>query len=302
MDLTHLSLFRDVASRRSVSRGARDHGVTQSSASQVVQEFERALGVRLLDRSRRPLEVTEAGRLFRDFAADVLDRHRRFLADLDDLRDRPARVVRVASIYSVGLSEMSRLEAAFKARVPQGRLEVDYLRPEMVFRAVADGKADLGLMSYPRRGPGVVVIDWRRDALVLAAAPPHPLARLARIRVAALDQQEFIGFDEDLPISRHIDRLLKEAGARVRCRLRYDNIQSMKEALQAGRAVAIVPEAMLGAEAAEGRLKGIRLVPTPYRPLGILHREGALPRAARVFLDVLTEPTTRSARSGLRSP
>lgn len=290
MDFAHLSLFRDVVSRRSVTRGAKDHGVTQSAASQVVQEFERALDARLLDRSRRPLQVTDAGQLFYDFAVDVLDRHQRFLGDLQGLRNEPAGVVRVASIYSVGLSEMSRLEEAFKAKLPRGRLEVDYLRPELVYAAVADGKADLGLMSYPTAGRGVVVHDWRQDPLVLAAAPPHPLARLTRVRLAALDQQDFIGFDEGLPIGRHIDRLLREAGVQVRCRLRFDNIQSMKEALQAGRAVAIVPAPMLGPAAAEGRVRAIRLVPTPYRPLGIVHREGPLASAARIFLEVLRKP------------
>jgi LysR family transcriptional regulator, transcriptional activator of the cysJI operon len=294
MDFVHISLFRDIVYRRSVTRGAKDHGVTQSAASQVVQEFERALGVRLLDRSRRPLQVTDAGRLFYEFAAEVLDRHQRFLADLQGLRSEPTGVVRVASIYSVGLAEMSRLEEAFKARLPRGRLEVDFLRPEMVHASVVDGKADIGLMSYPKAGPGIVSLDWRQDALVVAAAPPHPLARLTRIRLAALDQQEFIGFNEDLPISRHIDRLLKEAGVQVRCRLRFDNIQSLKEALQTGRAVAILPAPML--EGVDGRLRGIRLVPTPYRPLGIVHREGPLTNAARIFLEVLEKPSERRGR------
>jgi LysR family transcriptional regulator, transcriptional activator of the cysJI operon len=289
VDLDHLSLFKDIAARRSVSRGAKDHGVTQSAASQVVQEFERALGVQLLDRSRRPLEITDAGRLLSDFAGDVLERQRRFVAELGELRDEPNGLVRVASIYSVGLSEMARLEKAFRAALPAGRIEVDYLRPENVYAAVADGKADLGLLSYPRGGRDLVVVDWRREPLVLAAAPTHPLARLTRIRLAALDQQEFIGFDEDLPISRHIERLLREAGAQVRCRLRFDNIQSMKEALLAGRAVAILPEPMLDAETTDGRLKAVRVVPTPHRPVGIVHRKGPLPGAVRVFLKVLAE-------------
>jgi DNA-binding transcriptional LysR family regulator len=170
---------------------------------------------------------------------------------------------------------------------------VDYLRPENVHAAVADGKADVGLLSYPRGGPGLVVQPWRLEPLVLAAAPSHPLARLARIRVAALDGQEFIGFDDHLPISRHIERLLREAGARVKCRFRFDNIQSMKEALQAGGAVAIVPAPMLDAETADGRLKAVRLVPTPHRPVGIVHRRRPLSEAVGVFLQVLAESSSR---------
>jgi LysR family transcriptional regulator, transcriptional activator of the cysJI operon len=289
VDLEHLSLFSAIVSRRSVSRGARDHGVTQSAASQVVQEFERALHVQLLDRSRRPLQITRAGRLFHDFASEVLERRQRLLAALDDLREDTSGVVRVASIYSIGLSEMSRLEKAFLDRLPEGRLQVDYLRPDKVYEVVADGRADLGLVSYPETGRGLVVRKWRQELLVLAAAPTHPLARFSRIRLSALDQAEFIGFDADLPISRHIERILQEAGAEVRCRVRFDNIQSMKEGLLAGRAVAILPAPMLRAETAEGRLKAIRLVPSPLRPLGIVHRKRPLGKAVRVFVEVLTQ-------------
>ena len=290
MDLAHLSLIKGIVGRGSISRGARDHGVTQSAASQVVQEFERALGVRLLDRSHRPLQVTAAGRLVHDFAVDVLERRRRLLAELDDLRDEPAGIVRVASIYSVGVSEMSRLERDFQLRLPQGTLEVDYLRPELVYNAVLDGKADLGLVSYPEAGRGLAVIAWRQEPLVLAAAPSHPLARLSRVRLASLDQEEFIGFDDDLPISRHIERLLREAGVRVRFRLRFDNIPAVKEALQSGGSLAILPAPMLRAEIADGRLKAIRLVPTPHRPLGIVHPKPPLAKAVRVFLEVLAKP------------
>jgi DNA-binding transcriptional LysR family regulator len=290
VNLAHLSLIKDIVGRRSISRGASDHGVTQSAASQVVQEFERALGVRLLDRRHRPLQVTAAGQLVHDFALDVLDRERRLLAELDDLRDEPDGVVRVASIYSVGLSEMSRLESDFKLRLPQGRLEVDYLRPEMVYGAVLDGRADLGLVSYPEPVRGLTVIAWRQEPLVLAAAPSHPLARLTRIRLASLDQEDFIGFDEDLPISRHIGRLLREAGAQVRFRMRFDNIPAVKEALQLGGALAILPAPMLRAEIADGRLKAIRLVPTRHRPLGIVHAKRPLTKAVRVFLEVLGKP------------
>ncbi len=290
MDLARLSLVRDIVGHRSISRGASEHGITQSAASQVVQEFERALGVRLLDRSRRPLQVTAAGRLVSEFAEDVLERQRRLIAELDELRDEPTGVVRVASIYSVGLSEMARLERQFTRRVPQGRLDVAYLRPEMVYRAVLSGKADLGLVSYPETGRGLRVIGWRQEPLVVAAAPSHPLAHLKRIRLASLDGQECIGFDAELPISRHIERLLREAGVEARFRLRFDNIPAVKEALQSGGALAILPAPMLRAETADGRLKAIRLVPTPYRPLGILHPKRPLAKAVHVFIEVLARP------------
>jgi DNA-binding transcriptional LysR family regulator len=292
VDLEQLQLFRAIATARSISKGAQIHGVTQSAASQSVQELERSLEVQLLDRAHRPLEITPAGHLLYEFSRDILRRRQEFDAALSELRGRAAGTVRVASIYSVGLSEMGRLEEAFHQRLPEGKLEVDYLRPEHVYEYVHDDRADLGLVSYPAPARDLEVLNWREEPMVLACAPAHPLARMPRVRMADLDGADFIGFDADLPISRHIERFLRENGVHVHLRLHFDNIQSMKEALREGRAVSILPEPVLRAETAAGVLRAVALTPLMLRPLGILYRRRrALPRAVRVFLEVLRAPS-----------
>ena len=84
MDFAQIQLFRDIVQSRSISRGAAMNGVTQSAASQALQELERQLGDQLLDRSHRPLEVLPAGRLFYDFAREVLRRQQEFAALLEE--------------------------------------------------------------------------------------------------------------------------------------------------------------------------------------------------------------------------
>jgi DNA-binding transcriptional LysR family regulator len=296
VDLSQLQLFKDIVQGRSISRGARQNGVTQSAASQTVQEMERTLGVRLLDRTRRPLEVLPAGRLLYELSRDVLRRHQEFLAGLDLMKGDAGGKVRVAAIYSVGLSEMSRLEEEFRRRLPAARLEVDYLRPEKVYQAVVEDRVDLGLVSYPELTREVAVLPWREELMSVACAPSHPMAKLDLVRAEALAHLDFIGFDEDLPISRDIDRYLRERGVKVNVLMRFDNIQSMKEALRRGNAVSILPEPILREEVREGRLTAVPLVEPLYRPLGIIHRRRkALPRAAQAFLDLLREQSPACA-------
>lgn len=292
MDLSQLHLFRDIVQTRSISRGAALNGVTQSAASQTLQELERVLGVQLLDRSRRPLEVLPAGKLFYEFGRDVLRRHQEFLVGLEEVRGDAGGCVRIASIYSVGISEMTRLEAEFARRLPAAQLEVSYLRPEKVYQAVVDDRADLGLVSYPEPTREVIVLPWREEPMVIACAPTHPLASAGSIRSDDLTRVEFIGFDEDLPISRDIERFLREQGVRVRTVMRFDNIQSMKEALRLGHAVSLLPAPILRDEVAEGRLRAIPLEKPLSRPLGIIHRRRrTFTRAAQAFLDLLREPS-----------
>lgn len=291
MDFSQLHLFKDIVQTRSISRGASLNGVTQSAASQTVQELERVLGVQLLDRSRRPLEVMPAGRLLYEFGRDVLRRQQEFLVSLEEIRGGTGGTVRVAAIYSVGISEMSRLEEEFYRRLPTAQLEVNYLRPEKVYQAVVDERVDLGLVSYPEPTREVVALPWREEPMVVACSLSHPLAGADSLRPETLENVDFIGFDDDLPVSRDVERFLREKGVRVHVVMRFDNIQSMKEALRLGHAVSILPAPMLKAEVAEGRLRAIPLDASLYRPLGIIHRRRrTFPRATQVFLDLLREP------------
>jgi DNA-binding transcriptional LysR family regulator len=119
-----------------MTRAAESCGVSQSAATQQLQETERLLGVELLDRRTRPFELTKAGRLYFEFCRDVLRRKEEFDGQLDKLKGLVQGTVRVAAIYSVGISDMSRLERKVAGRMPEAELLVEYLRPEKVYEAV----------------------------------------------------------------------------------------------------------------------------------------------------------------------
>ena len=291
MNFEHLKLFRDIGQSRSVSRGASLNAISQSAASQHIQELEKSLSVKLLDRSTRPLTVTPAGRLYLDLCRDILRRREEFDAALSNLAGDVEGTVRVASIYSVGLSEMWRLEAEFARRWPEAVLRVDYLRPERVYEAVGTDQADLGLVSYPEPTREVAVIDWRSEEMVVACAPGHPLTRYREIDPTELNGVEFIAFDEDLPIRREVDRYLRDRDVTVNLNMHFDNLQMIKEAVMLGSGVSIAPARILQAEMEAGRLVAIPLVaPRLYRPLGIIHRRRKkFNRATQQFLSLLQE-------------
>ena len=294
MGFDHLKLFKDIAQSRSVSKGAVTNGVSQSAASQHLQELERTFGVSLLDRSRRPLEVTEAGKMYLEMCRDILRRHTEFEAALDGLKNRVEGTVRVASIYSVGLSEMSHLEQEFSRRYPGATLEIEYLRPEKVYEAVVSDRADLGLMSYPEPTKEVTVLPWRMEEMVVAVSPYHSLAQKTEVSPQDLNDMDFVGFDAELPIRREVDRFLRDQHVRVNITLHFDNLQMIKEAVAHGSGISIMPARVMAAEVAQGRLVPIPIVaPDLYRPLGIVHRKKKrFHRAAQAFLELLQEQPT----------
>ena len=285
-------IFRDIIQSRSVSRGAAMNQISQSAASQHLQELERRLDFPLLDRSVRPLEVTPAGKLYFELCRDVLRREEEFHSACAQLKKEVDGQVRVISIYSVGLSEMTHLRAEFAKRFPEANLQVEYARPDRVYEAIQQDQADLGLVSYPEGNRDLTIIPWRDEVMALAAAPTHPVAKKKSIAAADLDGRNYIAFDEGLSIRRHIDRFLREAGVEVQIAMQFDNIQMIKEAVALGSGVSILPERTMQAETAQGRLVAIPMAaPGLVRPVGIVHRrKKKLNRAAQSFLEMLDVP------------
>ena len=272
-----------------MSKGATHCGVSQSAASQHVQELERRLGVTLFDRSKRPLELTPAGKIYNDFCRDVLRREEELALELGSLKEQVEGAVEVASIYSVGLSEMSHLQEEFAARYPTASLHVEYMRPEKVYEAVLNDSADLGLVSYPEASREVAAIAWRYEQMQVAVSPSHALAARSEVYPADLNGQTFIGFDEDLSIRREIDRFFRASGVEVHLAMHFDNIQTIKEAVALGSGISILPARTMQAEIAQGRLVAVKLhAPELVRPVGIVHRKRKkFNRATQAFLELL---------------
>lgn len=295
--VANLRLIRDVAHHHSVSKAAHLNGITQSAASQRIRELETQLGVEIFDHSRRPLTLTSAGKLYLDYCRDVLRRHDELEAALHGLTNDGNGIVRLAAIYSVGLSEVSEIEARFGKRFPDAELRVSYLRPNKVHEAVIEDQADLGLMSYVESSREVVALPWREEEMVVAVAPNHRLARRNSIPASALDGELFVGFDEDLPINNQIERYLRDHKVNVEMALHFDNLQMVKEAVAHGAGISIVPKRAMREELLQGRMIALRLDPAElYRPVRIIHRRRKVfSQVSKEFLALLREKEVSNA-------
>jgi LysR family transcriptional regulator, transcriptional activator of the cysJI operon len=289
--ISQAKLFRDIAQSRSFSRGASLNGISQSAASQHIHEMERRLGTSLFDRTTRPPSLTQAGKLYADFCRDVLRREEQLQVEIEELKGAAEGAVRVASIYSIGLSEMSHLQENFGARYPGMELHVDYAQPAKIYEALLADQADLGLVSYPEASKELAVIPWRQEEMTVAVSPAHSLAAKSIVTPEDLSGQDYVGFDEDLSIRQALDRFFREHGITINLAMQFDNIQMIKEAVALGSGISILPARTMQAEIQRGRLVSIPLdAPDLVRPVGIVHRKRKkFNRAAQCFLELLQE-------------
>jgi DNA-binding transcriptional LysR family regulator len=267
-------VFCDIASLRSFSKAAKANGLTQPAVSRIVHQLEERLGgVKLIDRSKRPLQLTALGQTYYEGCKDLLERYAELEASI--LRSRPQMTltIRVAAIYSVGLGDMGQYVLRYEAQQPHVQVRIDYVHPNQVYQRVLDGTADFGLVSFPAKSRELTSLPWREEEMVVACSPAHRLAGGSTILPTQLDGEKFVTFDRGLVIRREVDRFLREHGVTVEVTLELDNIESMKKGIEANAGLSLLPEPMLRQEVQAGtiralRLEGCRLV----RPLGIIHR------------------------------
>jgi DNA-binding transcriptional LysR family regulator len=173
-----------------------------------------------------------------------------------------------------------------------------------VIERVTSGEAELGLLSFPKKWPDLSVSTWREEAMVVVVDPSHRFANRASVSVSELEGESFIAFDSDLSIRRAIDRFLRRHEVQVDVVLAFDNIETIKRAIEVPAGISILPEPSLAQEIKGGTLVAIPLdglAPAERltRPLAIIHRrQGTLERAAAKFLELLTSENVPAGGAG----
>jgi len=290
MHIETLKVFCDVVETRSFSTAASRNFVTQSAVSQQIRALETKYDCKLIERTRGAVQVTPAGEIVYQGAKDIVQRYLDMKGGLQSLYHRVGGTLRIATVYSVGLYELSSPLRHFLRAYPQVKVDLDYSRSSEIQEDVLHGSIDFGIVAYPARRPYLVILPFREDRLVLICHPQHPLASQEQIAISKSHGEAAIGFERDITTRRAIDRALRARGVALRYVSEVDNIDTIKRFVEVGQGVAIVPE-----PAVQSEVKSETLIVVPFsdeelfRPLAIIHRKGKqFSLAAQRFIEFLT--------------
>ncbi|HVG34417.1 MAG TPA: LysR family transcriptional regulator [Pyrinomonadaceae bacterium] len=293
MQIETLKIFCDLVETGSFSQAAERNFVTQSAVSQQVRGLEERFKRRLLERvrGRREVRLTEAGAVFYEESRNVLAAFAQLQERLRSMEGKISGTVRVATVYSIGLHELPPAVRRFMALYPSAKIDLEYSRTTRIVRDVLSGAVELGVLAYPERRRGLTVVPLPGDRLVLICPPSHPLAARRKIKATALEGQDFVLFERDIPTRRAIDRILKSHGVTVRRVAEFDNIETIKRAVEVGFGLAIVPRPSVLDDERRGGLAVVALSePEWTRTVGVIHRSDRQPSAAaRKFIELLQQ-------------
>ena len=287
-----LRIYCDVARHHSFSQAATVHGITQSAASQRVGQLEKRLGVKLIDRSVRPLALTPAGAEFLHGAQELLERYDQLEGCVSRYKPLAEGSVRVNAIYSAGIDLLNQIKEAFESLHPGVKVIIEYIHPEEVYEAVREHRCDLGILSYPQRWQQVHVIPLRDEPMVVTCSLSHPLASNPSIHASDLQDWPMVTFEQSLPVGRSVRRYLREHHVHPNVTNVFDNIDTIKSAVAITEQLAILPQRAVLRELAAGTLAVIDLEPRLVRPMGIIyrrHNRKGLRPAVQAFIDYLHE-------------
>jgi len=289
MQIESLKVFCDLAETESFTKAAHINEVTQSAVSQQISSLERQFKSLLIERSKKKFRLTREGQVLYDYSKQITQTYDALFCKLQEIKDIVSGTIRVATIYSVGLHDLPPYLKKFLKAYSTVNVHVEYRRSNQVYEDVLGNVVDLGLVAYPTKDPKLEVVPLRKDMLVLICHPQHPLAKSKGIKLKEIAGKKFIGFEPDIPTRRAIDRILKEQGVQVQHVMEFDNIETVKRAVEIDAGIAIVPRGTITQEIAKQTLAEVRIEDAEfYRPLAAIHKKNkVLSPAMKQFLAVL---------------
>lgn len=291
MHIESLKVFCDLVDLESFSLAAERNFITQSAVSQQVRALEDKFKRRLLERlrGRREIKLTPAGEVFYRESRKVLAAYDELHESLRGVVGKIGGTVKVATVYSVGLHELPSKVREFMTKFPEARIDLEYSRTTRVVRDVLSGAVELGVLAFPEPRRGLTLIQMPENRLVLIAPPDHKFARRSKIKVTDLDGEDFVLFERDVPTRKAMDKIFKTHGVEVRKVAEFDNIETIKRAVEVGFGLAIVPEPAVSEAKTAGSVAVIPLAEKYWvRTVGVIHRsDRTLSLAAKKFVELL---------------
>jgi DNA-binding transcriptional LysR family regulator len=290
MDLAELQVFLTVAKEGSFSRAAERLYRTQPAVSLAIRKLEDSLGQPLFVRGARPVRLTDAGVLLREYAERLLNLReevKKGLMELEGLkRGELALGVNESSIHAL-LPAIGK----FREAHPGVQVRLHRMFSRDIPHEVVNYRLDLGAVSFIPRDAQLQATEILKDELTFVVPTKHPLAKRKEVDVEELGKEMFVAHIVESPFRRRVIELFAKHRTPLNMPLEMPTIESIKRIVQMGMGVAIVPRMCVNWEIDNGWLKEVKIRQLNMpRHLYMIARRGArLPHAATEFMRLLKE-------------
>lgn len=289
MQIESLKVFCDLAETESFTKSAQINQITQSAVSQQISALERQFKSLLIERSKKKFRLTREGQVLYEFSKQIIQTYDSLFHKLQEIKDIVSGTIRLATIYSIGLHDLPPYIKRFLKSFPTVNVHVEYRRSNQVYEDVLGNVVDMGLVAYPTKDAKLEIVPLRKDRMVIICHPSHPLSKAKTVHITDIAGQRFIGFEPDIPTRKAIDKILKDHSVTVQHVMEFDNIETVKRAVEIDAGISIVPQGTIFQEVAKQTLFQIEIEDAEfYRPLAAIYKKNkVLSPAMKQFLSIL---------------
>ena len=289
MQIESLKLFCDLTETTSFTKAAKINGVTQSAVSQQISSLETKFEAVLIERSKKKFTLTKEGNTLYKYSKQIVQTYDELRHKIQEIQNVVTGTIKVVTIYSIGLHELPPYLKKFLKKHPTVNVSVEYRRATQLYEDIVTGMADIGLVAYPQKDPRLQVTSLAEDMLVLICHPDHPLAQQPKVKLSEIASHKFIAFEPDIPTRRAIDKILRDRNVEVDHAMEFDNIETVKRAVEIDAGISIVPRSPVAQEVAKKTIAMVEIEDEQfYRPLAAVHKKSkVLSPAMKEFLALL---------------
>jgi len=294
MQIESLKVFCDLAETESFTKSAQINEVTQSAVSQQISSLERQFKSMLIERSKKTFRLTREGQVLYEYSKQMINLYDTLHSRIQEIRDIVSGSIRVATIYSIGLHDLPPYIKRFLKSYPTVNVHVEYRRSNQVYDDVLGNAVDIGLVAYPTRDNRLEVVALRRDRLVVICHPQHHFAKSKSLRLEQISGQRFVSFEPDIPTRKAIDKILRDRQIEVQTVMEFDNVETVKRAVEIDAGISIVPQGTVAQEVAKQTLVQLQMEDAEfYRPLAAIYKKSkVLSPAMKQFLAIMKDGGT----------
>jgi LysR family transcriptional regulator, low CO2-responsive transcriptional regulator len=290
MDFDQLHTFLEIVRLKSFSKAAQTCFRTQPAISAQVRQLEQELRADLFERFGSRISLTTAGKIFTEYAAQMLDLRRRAQDSIAELENNPRGELVIAANEATCIYLLPGVFSEYLRLFPAVQLQVDRNYGARVVEAVMDNSADFGLTQLPVDEKRLQVVDVHRDEVRLIVPANHPLAGLQSITPRQVAEFHLL-LPKTGKTRARLDQWLEPVEDELRISMELDSTEMMKRFVLAGLGLSFIAMSNCREELAAGKLKAIPLAPDPMvRRLGLIYRKDkALSKASLGFIQVVLD-------------
>jgi DNA-binding transcriptional LysR family regulator len=291
MDLDQLHTFLEIVRLKSFSKAAQTCYRTQPAISAQVRQLEQELNTTLFERLGTRIALTTAGKIFAEYAEQILQLRRRAQESINELERVPRGEIVIAANEATCIYVLPQVFSEYRKQFPNVQLHVDRSYGSRVVAAVVDNLADFGITQLPVQEKKLQVVKIHSDEICLLIPSEHPLASRQTVRC-----EDLIGQSLLLPKSGHtrsrLNAWLEPVEDEIQISMELDSTEMIKHFVRAGLGISFLAASHCREEIQVGRLASVSLGPEPMiRHLGLIYRKDkSLSKAALGFIQITIDP------------